>query len=331
MLRGIGGIGSAMFTVSALTLLLAAATPGTRGRAAGFYQGGFLIGGMAGPAVGGLLATISLTAPFFFYAGTLAVAGTVGLLLLRPAAPLPEPTAQPNPKSESESESRTTTVASSVPLRQIVRDVRYQAACATNLANGWTSLGVRSALVPVLITTSLGRPASWTGIAFAIAAVAQTIMVIPAGTFVDRVGRKPAMIAGGLLAAGSILIIPFATGIGVVIAALCGYAVAASLLSTAPAAAVGDAGGARGGTAVAVFSMCSDAGAIVGPLVAGLLADAVNYQVAFGVAAAMLVAAALNALRMPGGGMSRDDKALGSRDGDAGSQHAENRQDERIR
>ena len=53
-----------------------------RGRAAGFFQGGFLLGGMTGPAVGGLLALISLTAPFFFYAGTLAVAGVVGLLLL---------------------------------------------------------------------------------------------------------------------------------------------------------------------------------------------------------------------------------------------------------
>ena len=38
---------------------------------------------MAGPAIGGLLAAISITAPFFFYAATLAVAGTVGLLLLR--------------------------------------------------------------------------------------------------------------------------------------------------------------------------------------------------------------------------------------------------------
>ena len=83
-LRGVGGIGSAMFTVSAMTLLLGSTGPELRGRAAGFFQGGFLIGGMTGPAVGGLLSAISLTAPFFFYAGTLAVAGAVGLALLRP-------------------------------------------------------------------------------------------------------------------------------------------------------------------------------------------------------------------------------------------------------
>src|SRR5215207_9285083 len=55
VLRGIGGIGSAMFTVSAFTLLLTSVEAGLRGRAAGFFQGGFLIGGMAGPAVGALL------------------------------------------------------------------------------------------------------------------------------------------------------------------------------------------------------------------------------------------------------------------------------------
>lgn len=53
ILRGIGGIGSAMFTVSAFTLLLTSVDASKRGRAAGFFQGGFLIGGMAGPAVGG--------------------------------------------------------------------------------------------------------------------------------------------------------------------------------------------------------------------------------------------------------------------------------------
>ena len=302
VLRGIGGVGSAMFTVSALTLLLAAATPATRGRAAGFYQGGFLIGGMTGPAVGGALASISLTAPFFFYAVTLALAGVIGLLLLRPTTPTPVPDPTPTPGTGPEPVgTRTPAPAASTPLRLIISDRRYQAACVTNLAQGWTSLGIRSALVPVLITEVLHRPASSIGIAFAAAAVAQTIMVIPAGTFVDRVGRKPAMIGAGLLAAASIMVIPFASGIVVVIAALCGYAVAAAFLATAPAASVGDAGGARGGTAVAVFSMCSDAGAIVGPLVAGLLADQISYPVAFGVGAAMLALAALNAVRMPGG------------------------------
>ena len=282
LLRGVGGVGSAMFTVSATTLLLTSVDAGMRGRASGFFQGGFLLGGMTGPAIGGLLSAISLTAPFFFYAGTLAVAGTVGLVLLR-----------------TRSERVDAPDLPVIPFRTVLRDRRYQAACVTNLAQGWTSFGVRSTLVPVLVVEVLDRPTSWTGIAFACAAVVQTIAVGPAGRFVDTVGRRPAMIAGGTLAGVAILAVPFAPDIGLLIVALCVYGIAAAFLGTAPAATVGDAAGGRSGTAVAVFSMCSDVGAIVGPLVAGLLADTFSYPVAFAVGAALLLAAAGTSTRMP--------------------------------
>jgi MFS family permease len=285
VLRGIGGIGSAMFTVSAFTLLLTSVDSGVRGRAAGFFQGGFLIGGMTGPAIGGVLSSISLTAPFFFYAGTLAVAGTVGLLMLHPHGTRPEERFDTPP----------------IPFRSLVRDARYQAACFTNLAQGWTSYGVRSSLVPVLVVEVLHRPASWTGVSFAIAAVVQTIALAPAGKFVDTVGRRPAMIIGGTLGGLSIAAVPFATNIWLLIVALCVFGVAAAFLGTAPAATVGDAAGGRTGTAVAVFSMCADIGAIVGPLVAGWLADTWSYPAAFGVGAALMIGGALLAWRMPRG------------------------------
>jgi len=285
-LRGIGGVGSAMFTVSAMSLLLGSVVPSMRGRAAGFFQGGFLLGGMTGPAIGGLLALVSIRAPFFFYAGTLAVAGTVGLLLL----------------------SRTSVASGSgptddktVPFRTVAADPRFQAACLTNLAQGWTSFGVRSALIPVLVVEVLHHSTTWTGIAFACAAIAQTIALAPAGKFVDTVGRRPAMIGGGLLAGCAIMVVPFAPNLVVLIIALCAYGIAAAFLGTAPAASVGDATGGSRGTPVAVFSMFSDAGAIVGPIVAGVLADRFSYGWAFGLGAALLIMAALNSIRMPGG------------------------------
>ena len=283
VLRGVGGIGSAMFTVSAFTLLLTSVEAGVRGRAAGFFQAGFLIGGITGPAVGGALAAISLTAPFFFYAGTLAVAGTVGLLLLQRRSAKPE---------EEDAES-------AVSFRGLVRDAGYQAACLTNLAQGWTSFGVRSSLVPVLVVELLHRPASWTGIAFACSSVVQTIAVGPAGRFTDTVGRRPAMILGGTVAAVSIMAVPFAPNIWLLIVVLCIYGIASAFLGTAPAAAVGDAAGTRSGTAVAVFSMCSDIGAILGPLVAGFLADTVSYAAAFGAGAGLMLVAAGLSWRMP--------------------------------
>ncbi len=282
--RGIGGIGSAMFTVSAITLLLNSVPNNARGRAIGFYQGGFLIGGMAGPAIGGLLAGIALNAPFFFYAATLAVAGTVGMVLL------PRGTGRMVDHNQP-----------ARPFRDVLADPRYQAACLANFAQGWTSFGVRSALVPVLIVEVLHHKPVWTGIAFAIAAVVQTIMLAPAGRVVDTIGRRPALVGGGLVCAASIAAVPFTPNLVVLVGCLMVYAAGASFLGTAPAASVGDAAGGRTGTPVAVFSMCSDTGAILGPLVAGLLADHTSYPIAFGVGALLLVAGAGLGVRVPPG------------------------------
>lgn len=281
--RAVGGIGSALFTVAAMTVLLAVAPEHMRGRATGFYQSGFLIGSMAGPAVGGLLARISLQAPFGFYALTLLAAGVLGLSLLP----------------------RTVTAAAEqghgrgVPMRQVLRDRRYQAALAANAAQGWNSTGVRNALIPLVITAGLGLSTTWTGTVFAVAAVVQTIAIVPVGRFVDTVGRRPAMLGGALIMAVSFMSVPLSGSIVLVIVALCVYAVGAAAMSTAPAASVGDAtGGVEGGTAVAVFSMCNDAGAIVGPLVAGAVSDAFGRAPAFAVGVGLLLVSALVSARM---------------------------------
>src|SRR5690606_8487134 len=121
-LRGLGGIGSAMFSISAMSLLLATTAPTLRGRAVGFYQGGFLLGGMTGPAIGGFLAAISLRAPFFFYAATLLVAGTVGVIMLR------SPSRHVRAQREAE--------RPPIPLRVVLTDRRYRAAIVANLAVG---------------------------------------------------------------------------------------------------------------------------------------------------------------------------------------------------
>jgi MFS family permease len=236
---------------------------------------------MAGPALGGVLSLVSLRAPFFFYAGTLAVAGLIGLFLLKPS--------DRNAKEQSVAK----------PFREVLRDRRYRAACLANFAQGWAALGVRSALVPVLIVEALHETPAWTGIAFAIAAVAQTLALGPAGTFVDKVGRKPAIVGAFFVGALALFGMALAPSLWMLIVLLCVYGAAAAFMATAPAASVGDAAGARSGTPVAVFSMFSDFGAIIGPLVAGWMVDVWSFPAAFGLAACLMVVAAAYALRMP--------------------------------
>ncbi|WP_328701934.1 MFS transporter [Aestuariimicrobium ganziense] len=282
LLRAVGGVGSAMFTVSALVILLRSAPDHQRGRAGALYMGGFLLGGMTGPAIGGLLAAISLTAPFYFYAVMLGVAGAVGLAML----PRHDRTVVATQKRSTAS------------MSQALRDGRYRAALLANFAAGWQSFGVRSALVPLIVVEHLLLESTWTGIAFAIAAVAQTVAIGPVGRAVDTVGRRPIMMLSGAICAVAALAMPFAPNFWVLTAALCVYGVGASMQGTAPTAAVGDVVGGHGGQPVAVFTMVSDLGAIAGPLVAGLLVDASGMPLAFSVGVVLLLASAIAAWRM---------------------------------
>lgn len=178
--RAVGGLGSAMFTISATALLLASVGPELRGRASGLYQGGFLLGGMTGPAIGGLLATISLTAPFFFYAGTLVIAGTIAFTQLH------------DPGHGRGGRRATYSTAADRAARRplsgrLPARLRYRLA----VVRGAFGAGPDP-------DRQLPRPPpSWTGIAFAIAAVAQTLALQPAGRATDLIGRRPVMVTGG--------------------------------------------------------------------------------------------------------------------------------------
>jgi MFS family permease len=288
VLRAAGGIGSAMFTVAALALLLRVAPPTHRGRAAATYQGGFILGGIAGPAFGGLLTTLSPRLPFFLYAGFLLVAGAVAMVLLRaPARPAGGGTPAPEPAGEP------------LSLRAALRTRAYVAALVANLGIGWVLFGVRNSLVPLYVTEELGRTAAWAGAGLLAGSAAQAIGLLRSGRLADTWGRRPSLVLGAAVgtAAMAVLVLPPATG--AFLLSMATYGLAASLLASVPAALVGDVSPARGGRVVAVFQMSADLGAVVGPLVAGWLTDVASYQVAFAVSTAVVAAGLAAALAIP--------------------------------
>jgi len=287
-LRAAGGVGSAMFTVAALSLLLHVAPPTHRGRAAARWQGGFILGGIAGPAAGGLLAELSPRLPFFLYAGTLLVAGAVGLVLLRTAPDSSEPAASgpdltPGP----------------VSLRTALRSRAYLAALVANLGVGWVLFGVRNSLVPLYVTEELGRTVAWAGAGLLAGSLAQALGLLRSGRLVDGWGRRPSMLLGSAVATASMLVLVLPPATGLFLLSMAAFGLAASLLASAPAALVGDISPARGGRIVAVFQMAADLGAIIGPLVAGWLTDVASFQWAFAVTSGVLGAAFVATLAMP--------------------------------
>ncbi|MGI8679834.1 MAG: MFS transporter [Jatrophihabitans sp.] len=268
VLRGAGGVGSIMFSVSAASLLVRVTPDHQRGRAQGVWAGSFLIGMIAGPAVG-TIATFSLRAPFFLYAGTLVVAGAIGLGALR----------------KSELAARQSVRDAPITLAIALRSRAYLAALAASFAGDFALVGARSSILPQFVTDDLHLGAGWAYAAFLVISVVSGALLLPVGRVADTRGRRPVIVVGLLIgAAGFVLLptLPFAVGL-LAAAVLLGVAGAAD--SVAPGAIMGDVVAGRGGTVVAVFQMSGDLGAVLGPVVAGWVADGAGYGAAFAVSA----------------------------------------------
>ena len=301
VLRGVGGIGSAVFTIAATSLLLRVASAAQRGQTQSVYRGGFLLGGIVGPAFGGAVVGVSLRAPFFLYAGTLLLAAVAAATLLpRPVAPDDaEPQVVMGVGEDDGVPQAVVPEPARTPLSTALASPAYRAALAGNFAVGFSVLGVRSTVVPLLVVQGLDLPPAWIGAAFTLAALVQAVLLLPAGRAVDQVGRRPTLVAGGLLTATALLGLAAATGPVTLLLAMTVFAAGAALLGVAPAAIVGDVVEGRGGTAVAVWQMASDLGSVLGPLAAGLLVDRASFGVALVVSAAVVAGCALLGLQVP--------------------------------
>ena len=309
VLRGIGGIGSAMFTVSAMALLLRVVDADQRGRASAAWQGGFLVGGVAGPAIGGILLAVSIRAPFFFYAGTLAIATVIAIVFLSPA----RLAAREAAVVASDGQEGGDAVPDERPggwaeLRHALGNRAYRAALAVNLATGLTVFGLRAALIPLFVVEGLKQGPSLSGWAFLVAAVVQAAFLVPAGRLTDLRGRRPAMIIGSVATiAGMLLLVAddLATGslslaLVIFFASMVVMSVGSAFLGSAPTAVVGDImGGRQGGSVVATFQMVSDIGAVIGPLLGGLLLDLYGFEWAFAFGAAISALALVFVVLMP--------------------------------
>jgi MFS family permease len=276
VLRGIGGVGSIMFSVSAASILIRVTPSHLRGRAQGAWAGSFLLGMIAGPAVG-TVATFSLRAPFFLYAGTLVVAGALALSTLR----------------HSEFAARQSARADPLPLRVAMQNRAYVAALAASFAGDWAVVGARTAIVPQFVTDRLGLGHGWVYAAFLVVSIVSGALLLPFGRIADSRGRRPVIMIGLLIGAVGFVVLPSVpTILGLLVAmALLGVAGAAD--SVAPGALMGDVVAGRGGTVVAVFQMSGDLGAVIGPIAAGWIADGYGY------AATFLASAAVSAAPLP--------------------------------
>lgn len=285
VVRGLGGIGSTMFTVSAMALLVRLAPPRIRGRVSSAYASAFLVGGMLGPVLGGLLASFGLRLPFIVYAAALVVAtAVVGVCLsgarLRPSGS--GPTAPP------------------MRLAEALADRTYRACLASAFANGWCNFGVRVAVLPQL-AVALHDDTWVAGVALALAALGTALTLQVAGRVADTVGRRPLVVGGLVVTAVGLGLLGQSGSLAVLLVLSVVSGIGAGLVNPGQQAAVADVVGNHrsGGTVLSGFQMAQDAGAILGPVLVGLVADAAGFGWAFALTGAVALVAVVPWLRAP--------------------------------
>lgn len=261
VLRGLGGLGSVAFSIASMAVIIRVVEPGLRGRASSAWSGGFLLGGLAGPAVGGLFAAISLRAPFFVYAITLVFASLVSWITLRNA-------------HLTESVATTNEAGNWADVWRAFSNRAYAAAVGVNFTNGFVRMGILNAIAPLFVVEALGSKVSLASTGFLFSAIGQFIFLSRAGHWADSIGRKPVLIFGTLLSGLGMIMMGGFENISAYLVAMFVLGVAGAFLSSATPALLGDAtAGQPRGPVISAYQMSSDLGGIFGPIFGGWLLD----------------------------------------------------------
>lgn len=285
LFRGLCGVGSILYTVSAMSLLLRTTAASHRGRATGLFMGAYYIGTVTGPAIGSLFVGLSARLPFFLYGAGTGLAGIAALVLLRHLHQGHQHAARD--------------AAPLSGIGQALRQSAYRAAIASNFAIGFAVYGVRVSVLPLFLLVVLQQPAKWIGIGLTVGALAQTLLLPRSGRLADEWGRKPSLLLGLGLVVGSFVTILAGQSLATYLFGMALMGLGTACCTTAAAATAGDAADGRGGSVIATYQMAADLGMVIGPVLIGLIAEQHSYSLALACTTGLLVTSFVAALAMP--------------------------------
>ena len=317
LFRGLGGIGSTMFTVSAMALIIRLTPSDSRGRASSAYASSFLFGNILGPVVGGLLAGLGMRIPFVIYAtGLLLAAAVVWFRLERQpqldsggpdadaeagetAAPEAGETEVPEAGQPAGASATGSEALPRMRFRDAWRDSAYRASLGSAVAVGWAAMGARIALYPLFVVAVLGADERVSGIALTVFALGMAVSVTIVGRLTDTWGRRPFVLVGLFVLGAATVAVGFSGSVWVFFGLTLLAGLGGGLVNPAVQASVGDVIGRErsGGTVLSRFQMAMDVGAIAGPVVSGALVDAFGYDWAFLVTGLVVLVAWVGWLR----------------------------------
>jgi MFS family permease len=283
--RAAGGLGSSMFSVAAGSVIMRSVDDANRGRAQSVYQGSFLLGGIAGPAIGGLLSVISLRAPFFVYSGMLICSGTVAHFFLK--------------GDKIGKVDKSVDTSDHTTVREALKMKPYRIALVLAFIGSWVFFGLRASILPIFVTEELNSTTAVVGYGLALSAVIQGLILLRAGRYSDEKGRRAASIIGAQVVLLGVLLLTFSVNVWMYLLAMAVLGFGGAFISITPASIVGDVIKGKGGKVIAIFQMAGDAGMMVGPIIIGAVSDLFSYRAAFGMSAAIFVIALVLVYQIP--------------------------------
>jgi len=302
-LRFVHGMATAVFAPIALAVV-ADLRREARGAAYGAYTAATQAGAMLGPLLGGWLLWTRGFSTTFVTAGTLGVISVLLFFLMRlpPVPGLVNRESLIVNRDESSVERLTYNVARPHGVaavlydmtrgaRTVLGNVRVVVTSATDGARQVAN-GALMAFLPIYVV-GIGLDAAQAGMLFGVQSVTSFASRPTMGWASDRIGRRPLILLGLVVCAGSLAAIPFtAQFVGLMaLSALFGFGEA--IVNAAAAALVADLSELKTlGSAMGMQGAIMDIGHASGPILSGVLIGALGFQLAFPILAGIVLVAA---------------------------------------
>lgn len=291
--RFVAGAGSAMYMTGAMIILTDITTDENRGRMMSLYQGSLLAGVSLGPGVGGFVAEgFGLAAPFFL------VAILASLAMLWSFGRMPETVdvgrESVGPAHGAGQEQASVREAPRRSALSLLMRPDFLLVCMLTMSIFLTRTGARMTLLPLVGENRLGMSPGGLGLVFTMMTVLHLIVLAPAGTMIDKLGRKAVIVPSALVTGVALVLFAVSGNVWVFVFAAVIHGIGSGIVGPAPAAYAADIAppGMRG-INMGLYRTFGDAGFVIGPVLLGGLADVAGFGWALTFDAMVVVSFAL--------------------------------------
>ncbi len=281
-LRFAHGMATAVFAPIALAVV-ADLCRDARGAAYGSYTAATQAGAMLGPLLGGWLVVSAGFPAAFVTAGVMGAIAVLFFLLMKLPPKIPRVASGAGPAAVLSDMAR--------GARTVLGNARVVITSATDGARQVAN-GALMAFLPIYVI-GIGLDAAQAGVLFGVQSVTSFVSRPTMGWASDRIGRRPLILLGLVVCAGSLAAIPFTTPFAGLMALSALFGFGEAIVNAAAAALVADLSELKTlGSAMGMQGTIMDIGHASGPILSGVLIGALGFQLAFPIIAGLVLVAA---------------------------------------